>query len=115
MVVPGRKKCTSVVVVLLTAVNKRCALNVCKSLPKPNSGGVANPALPLTRKPLPGVLNTTPRGELTLKKMAGNALESAVKSGAPSQLISRRRPPNAPFAAPVLPPPWPRETHRAWP
>src|SRR5215211_532679 len=43
-----------------------------------------------TRNPLPGVLNTTPRGELALKKVGGNGLGEANWSGTPSQLISRR-------------------------
>jgi len=33
---------------------------------------VAPPALALTRKPVPGVLKTTPRGEVALKKSAGS-------------------------------------------
>jgi hypothetical protein len=70
---------------LLTAVKSFCGLKVWKSLGKPNSVGVA-PLFALTRKPVPGVLNTTPRGEVTLKKSAGHGLGSASVSGTPSQL-----------------------------
>ena len=59
----------------------------------------------LTRKPVPGVANTAPRGELTLKKLAGSRFGSERASGTPSQLISRRSPPNEPFAPATLPPP----------
>ena len=91
--------------VLLTAVNSRWALKAWKSDGKPNTVGVMPPALALTRKPVPGVLNTAPRGELTLKKLAGMAFGSARMSGTPSQLISRRRPPKEPFAPATVPPP----------
>src|SRR5512132_462972 len=56
-------------------------------------------------KPVPGVDRTTPRGEFTLKKSAGRRLGSARLSGTPSQLISRRTPPNEPFAPGTVPPP----------
>src|SRR5262249_51855303 len=52
-----------------------------------------------------GVLNTTPRGEFTLKKLAGRGLGSERVSGTPSQLISRRMPPKEPFAPATVPPP----------
>ena len=55
--------------------------------------------------PVPGVENTTPRGEFTLKKFAGRLFGAADASGTPSQLISRRKPPNDPFAPAVVPPP----------
>ena len=42
-----------------------------------------------TSKPVPDVENTTPRGELELKKFAGSAAGDANASGTPSQLISR--------------------------
>jgi hypothetical protein len=61
--------------------------------------------LALTRKPVPGVLNTTPRGELTLKKLPGKRFGSASVLGTPSQLISRRSPPKEPFAPATVPPP----------
>src|SRR5947199_2195965 len=48
------------------------------------------PALALTRTADPGVENTAPRGELTLKKSGGRLLGSARLLGTPSQLISRR-------------------------
>ena len=67
--------------------------------------GVLPPALALTRKPVPGVLKTAPRGEFTLKKLAGSAFGSEKHSGTPSQLISRRKPPNEPFAPATVPPP----------
>ena len=95
--VPGTKKFTSVMG-LLTAVNSFCGLKAWKSFGKPNSGGVAPPAFALTRKPVPGVENTAPRGELVLKKSAGKALGSENDAGTPSQLISRRRPPKEPLA-----------------
>jgi hypothetical protein len=72
---------------------------------EPEERPVAPPALALTRKPVPGVLNTAPRGELALKKFPGRRLGSATVSGTPSQLISRRRPPKEPFATATLPPP----------
>src|SRR5438552_19190405 len=91
VVVPGRKKLTSVMV-LPSAVNKRCGLKVAKvleyvALMLSNSIG-ATPAFALTSKPLPGVENTTPRGLFTLKKLAGNKLGADNASGTPSQLIS---------------------------
>src|SRR5882757_3666954 len=104
VVVPGTKKLTSVVL-LFTAVKSFCGLKVWKSFGNPNRGGVAGPALALTRKPVPGVLKTTPRGEFTLKKLAGSKFGSENKSGTPSQLISRRRPPRSPFAPATAPPP----------
>ena len=55
----------------------------------PNSIGVPEAAAALTWNPLPGVENTTPRGELTLKKFAGRLLGADNESGTPSQLISR--------------------------
>ena len=112
VVVPGRKKDTSVTL-LLTAVNSLWALNAWKSFAKPNRAGVASPALALTRKPVPGVLKTTPRGELELKKLADRGLGSACESGTPSQLISRRRPPKEPLAPATVPPPTaPRKASR---
>src|SRR5262245_11017535 len=104
VVVPGTKKVTSVIA-LFTAVNTRCGLNAAKSFGKPNSGGVAPPAFALTRNPVPGVEYTSPRGELLLKKLVGKGFGSATASGTPSQLISRRTPPNEPFAPAVVPPP----------
>src|SRR5437879_4024907 len=79
---------------LPNAVKRRCGLNVWNieeyvGLILSNSIG-AIPALPLTWKPVPGVEKTTPRGELTLKKLAGRRLGAADVSGTPSQLISRR-------------------------
>src|SRR5438045_1712140 len=65
----------------------------------------AIPALALTWKPVPGVLKITPRGELTLKKLAGRLFGAERASGTPSQLISRRRPPKEPFAPATVPPP----------
>ena len=103
-VVPGRKKLTSVIL-LFTAVNSRWQLKVWKSFGKPNNGGVAPPALALTRKPEPGVLSTMPRGEVVLKKFAGNRLGSERASGTPSQLTSRRSPPKEPLGPATVPPP----------
>src|SRR5207248_8091362 len=93
--------------------NSLCALKVWRSFGKPNSGGVAPPAFALTRKPVPGVEKTAPRGELTLKKLAGGGLGSADASGTPSQLISRRRPPKEPFAPATVPPMSARNWSRA--
>ena len=71
----------------------------------PNSTAPAA-ALALTWKPAPGVENTTPRGELLLKKLAGRLLGAASASGTPSQLISRRPEPKLPatlaFSGPRL-------------
>src|SRR4051812_29596462 len=54
--------------------------------------------LELTSKPVPAptVLKITPRGEFTLKKLAGRRLGAESVSGTPSQLISRRPEPNDP-------------------
>src|SRR3954453_7809085 len=90
---------------LFTAVNNFWGLNAAKSFGNPNRVGVAPPAFALTRKPVPAVLNTTPRGELTLKKSGGSAFGSEKPAGTPSQLISRRTPPNEPFAPATVPPP----------
>src|SRR5438046_10260962 len=43
-----------------------------------------------TRRPVPGVDISTPRFELTLKKVAGNVSTFVKAAGTPSQLISRR-------------------------
>src|SRR4051794_6825298 len=59
----------------------------------------------LTWKPVPGVEKTTPRGEFELKKLAGRLLGAANCAGTPSQLISRRSPPNDPFTPGEVPPP----------
>jgi len=40
----------------------------------PKRTGTPLTAVELVWKPLPGVLNTTPRGEFLLKKSGGNAL-----------------------------------------
>jgi hypothetical protein len=85
---------------LPTAVNSRCGLKVSNSvgyvgLMLPNSTALI-PALALTWKPVPGVEKTTPRGELTLKKVAGRAFGAEKASGTPSQLISRRPLPKLP-------------------
>jgi hypothetical protein len=50
----------------------------------------------LTRRAVPGVLNTAPRSELLLKKLPGKSLGAEKLSGTPSQLISRRPLPNDP-------------------
>ena len=44
----------------------------------------------LPQSPVPGVKNTTQRGELLLKKFAGSRFGAERASGTPSQLISRR-------------------------
>src|SRR2546427_12488782 len=43
-----------------------------------------------TRRPVPGVDITTPRFELTLKKVAGKLSTLVTAAGTPSQVISRR-------------------------
>src|SRR5438128_5231911 len=43
-----------------------------------------------TRRPVPGVENTAPRFEFTLKKVAGKVSTLVRAAGTPSQLISRR-------------------------
>ena len=65
----------------------------------------ATPAFALSWNPVPGVEKTTPRGEFTLKKLAGRVLGTDRASGTPSQLISQRMPPKLPFAAATVPPP----------
>ena len=56
----------------------------------PNSDAPDPSPSPETRTPVPGVENTTPRGEVTLKKSAGSGFGDEKASGTPSQLISRR-------------------------
>src|SRR3954471_18605385 len=70
----------------------------------PKSTGTPSVAAPLTWKPAPGVEKITPRGEFTLKKFAARLFGAAEAAGTPSQLISRRTPPNDPFAPAVVPP-----------
>src|SRR5215212_2207894 len=77
-------------------------------LPKLAAAGCPGPLsvlAPLTWKPVPGVENNTPRGEFTLKNVAGSSLGAAKLAGTASQLISRRRPPKEPFAPATVPPP----------
>src|SRR3954465_14295226 len=62
----------------------------------PKFTGVPLAAVALTWKPEPGVEKTTPRGEFTLKKFAGNGFGAEAASGTPSQFISRRPLPNEP-------------------
>src|SRR5436309_15641096 len=62
----------------------------------PNCTGVPLAAVALTWNPVPGVPKTTPRGEFTLKKLAGRLFGAESASGTPSQLISRRPLPNDP-------------------
>lgn len=52
--------------------------------------------LALTCKAVPAVLNTTPLGEVTLKKSEGKSLGAAKALGTPSQLISRLPVPKEP-------------------
>src|SRR3954464_10422588 len=80
----------------------------------PKLMGVPLAALALVWKPTPGVLKTTPRGDVVLKKFAGRLLGAEDASGTPSQLISRRSPPKEPLAPAVVPPPKsPRKASRA--
>src|SRR5262245_66555315 len=81
---------------LSRAVNNRCGLKVRKisektgwRLPKSTAVFVGLSLSALTWKPLPGVKNTAPRGELALKKLAGRLFGAEKASGTPSQLISR--------------------------
>src|SRR5437762_3937877 len=48
---------------------------------------------------------TTPRGLVVLKKFTGRLLGAEEAAGTPSQLISRRAPPNEPLAPATVPPP----------
>jgi len=59
--------------------------------------------LALTWNPVPRVKNRAPRGELLLKKFAGNRFGAEKASGTPSQLISRRPVGNVP-PTPLLSP-----------
>src|SRR4030095_5416031 len=100
--VPGTKKSTSVML-LSKAVKSRWGLKVLKSwgnwswmLPNLTGVFVGLTLLALTRKAVPGVKKTAPRGELRLKKLAGNSFGSAKAAGPPSQLISRRPSGNEP-------------------
>src|SRR6266496_3517728 len=93
VLLPGTNRLTSRML-LPNAVKRRCGLNVWNieeyvGLILSNSIG-AIPALPLTWNPVPDVEKTTPRGELTLKKLAGRLFGAERASGTPSQLISRR-------------------------
>ena len=98
--VPGTKKCTSVTGEP-TGEKSFCGEKVWKAgLPKRT--GVAPPLFALTVNPVPGVPNSTPRA---LNMPAGKGLGSLAASGTPSQLISRRTPPNEPLAPAVAPPP----------
>src|SRR3954470_3968318 len=76
--------------------------------PKLDAAGCPGPLSvggPLTMNPVPGVEKSTPRGEFTLKKVAGRLFGAAKFAGTPSQLISRRTPPKEPLAPAVVPPP----------
>src|SRR4051794_18232204 len=100
VVLPGTKKRTSTML-LPNPVNSRGALKVVNrlgyvALISLNSGGAPTAGLPLTLKPAAGPLNTAPRGELTLKKLAGRLFGAERASGTPSQLISRRPVPKEP-------------------
>jgi len=53
-------------------------------------------AFALTWKPVPGVENSTPRGEFALKKLLGSRLGAESASGTSSQFISRLPVPNEP-------------------
>src|SRR5215813_8272158 len=112
--VPGMKKRTSVIG-LASAVNSRGRLKTANFFDasgrsSPNSIG-ATPSLALTRKPVPGVKKTTPRGEFLLKKLAGRLFGAANASGTPSQLISRRPSGNEPPTLLSLPP---RKSRNSW-
>src|SRR5262249_14740139 len=93
---PGTKKSVSVTL-LPRAVKSRCGLKVVKNtgktglrFPKRIGVCVRLSLSALTWKPVPGVKNTAPRGELALKKLGGRLIGAEKASGTPSQLISRR-------------------------
>src|SRR5262245_8482699 len=88
---------------LSIAVKSRWGLKVLKSwgnwlwmLPNLTGVFVGFTLLALTRKAVPEVKKTAPRGELALKKLAGRSFGSAKASGTASQLISRRPSGNVP-------------------
>src|SRR6266540_3740710 len=57
--------------------------------------------LSLTRKPVPLVVNSTPRVDLVLKKLPGNVSVLVNAAGTPSQLISRRPAAGSPAVPPL--------------
>src|ERR1700748_3111515 len=61
----------------------------------PNRTG-PSAAFALTSTPVPGVENTAPRGEFTLKKLFGSRFGAEKLAGTPSQFISRLPVPNEP-------------------
>src|SRR4030095_15564399 len=61
----------------------------------PNRTG-PSAAFALTSTPVPGVENTAPRGEFTLKKSFGSRFGADKAAGTPSQFISRLPVPNEP-------------------
>jgi hypothetical protein len=77
-------------IVLPRATNSFVGLNVLNS-PAYCAFTSVNPLLVL-RKAVPGVVNSTPRGEFTLKKLPGKRPLFVNAAGTPSQLISRRLP-----------------------
>src|SRR5262245_16999827 len=93
VVMPARKKFTSVIG-LFTAVRSFCGLNVWKSLGKPNKTGLLPPALALTRKPVPGVLKTTPLGEFALPDLTDWYARQYLHPPVAVQLLPPRPPGN---------------------
>src|SRR2546425_9162631 len=61
----------------------------------PNRTG-PSAAFALTSTPVPGVENTAPRGEFTLKKLFGSRFGAEKAAGTASQFISRLPVPNEP-------------------
>src|SRR4029077_11516009 len=61
----------------------------------PNRTG-PSAAFALTSTPVPGVENSAPRGEFTLKKLFGSRVGAEKAAGTPSQFISRLPVPNEP-------------------
>src|SRR5919197_6135871 len=61
----------------------------------PNRTGTT-PSFALTATPVPGVANSAPRGEFTLKKLFGSRFGAEKLSGTASQFISRLPVPNEP-------------------
>src|SRR5581483_287725 len=110
VLVPGTKNSTSVTFPP-TGVNSRCGEKAANSVVYdgsmlPNRTGTPLARVELTWNPVtPTGWKTAPRGEVVLKKSPGRGFGADLASGVPSQLISRRRPPNDPLAPGTVPPP----------
>ena len=87
MLDPATTKLTSILLLPIGA-NRRGGL---KTLNSPAYAAFTSlKPLSLTRRPVPPVVNNTPRGDLALKKSPGKVSVLVNAAGTPSQLISRR-------------------------